>query len=165
MGSDISLIEAFLILPNHLAHAMHDGDKAPKLQAAVDRAVGWLRDRVVGPLAVLAVQWRHFTVGLAVFAMLLAASTIAGGLLKFSAFPELDGNVMEARILLPQGTPLRRTEQVVASVTEALDRVNQQLTPEQPGSATLIEKVVTKFNENATAKERSLKSSPATPST
>ncbi len=150
----VSLVEAFLILPHHLSHALGKADDKPaRAQAAVNGGVGWLRDRVVGPVASAAVQWRYLTVGIAVGLMLLAVSAIAGGLLKFAAFPELDGNVMEARILLPQGTPLKRTEQAVARITDALRRVNEELSPRQPGGQTLVRKVATKFNENATANE------------
>ena len=150
----VSLVEAFLILPHHLAHALGKAeDKPPRIQAAVGHGIDWLRDRVVGPGAIAAVRWRYLTAGMAVGLMLLAVSAFAGGLLKFSAFPELDGNVMEARVLLPQGTPLKRTEQVVARITAALERVNEKLSPEQPGGRTLIQNVATKFNENATANE------------
>jgi len=150
----ISLIEAFLILPHHLGHALEKMPAgAPRIQQAVDRGVERLRDRVVGPLATLAVEWRYLSVGIAVGVFLLAISAIAGGLVKFSAFPELDGNVMEARILMPQGTPLKRTEQVVARINAALQRVNEKLTPAQPGAKALIEKVVVKFNENVSANE------------
>ena len=150
----VSLAEAFLVLPHHLVHALEKaGDRPGRIQAGVDDGIGWLRDHLVGPLAEAAVQWRYLTVGIAVGVMLLAASAIVGGLLKFSPFPEIDGNVMEARVLLPQGTPLRRTEQVVQRITTALERVNGKLSLAQPGGQTLIEKVVTKFNENATANE------------
>jgi multidrug efflux pump subunit AcrB len=150
----ISLIEAFLILPHHLKHSLEKGGGEPgRIQLWVDGLIVWLRDRAVGPLARVAVQWRYLTAGIAVCMMLLTASAIAGGLLKFSAFPELDGNVMEARILLPQGTPLARTEQVVNRIAAALQRVNERLTPEQPGGQALIEKVAIKFNENTSANE------------
>ncbi len=150
----VSLVEAFLILPNHLAHALQKADgKTPRIQAAVERGLDWCRDRVVTPVAIMAVQWRYLTAGIAVCLLLFAASAIAGGVLKFSAFPELDGNVMEARILLPQGSPLKRTEQVVDRITQALVRVNQKLSPEQPDGQALVQKVATKFNENATANE------------
>ena len=150
----VSLAEAFLVLPHHLVHALEKaGDRPGRIQAGVDDGISWLRDHLVGPLAEAAVQWRYLTVGIAVGVMLLAASAIVGGLLKFSPFPEIDGNVMEARVLLPQGTPLRRTEQVVQRITTALERVNGKLSLAQPGGQTLIEKVVTKFNENATANE------------
>ncbi|MBT7485104.1 MAG: efflux RND transporter permease subunit [Rhodospirillales bacterium] len=150
----ISLIEAFLVLPHHLAHALAKiPNDPPPIQQAVDRGVDWLRDHVVGPLAITAVKWRYLTAGIAVCLMLLVFSTIAGGLLKFSAFPELDGNVMEARVLLPQGTPLKRTEQVVEHLKSALGRVNKKLSPEQPGGQSLVEQVVAKFNENSSANE------------
>ncbi len=42
------------------------------------------------------------------------SAMLAGGYLKFTAFPELDGDTIVARVLLPQGTPLSRTEAVVA---------------------------------------------------
>ncbi len=150
----VSLVEAFLILPNHLAHALGKAeDKPSRLRTAIDGGIEWLGVRVVGPIARIAVQWRYLTAGIAVGLLLLAVSAIAGGVLEFSAFPDLDGNVMEARILLPQGTPLNRTEQVVDRVTAALERVNEKLSALQPGGQTLIQNVVTKFNENATAKE------------
>ena len=150
----VSLIEAFLILPHHLAHSLSQTEARPgRIQLLIGGGIDWLRDQVVGPVATAAVEWRYLTVGLAVGFLLIAVSTIAGGWLKFAAFPELDGNVMEARILLPQGTPLRRTEQVVVRITDALARVNDRLSPAQPGGQTLIQKVVTKFNENKTANE------------
>ncbi len=150
----ISLIEAFLILPHHLSHAMGKaGAKPSRVQSRVDAVVEWLRDRIVGPVAEAAVKWRYLTVGIAIGLMLLAASSIAGGILKFSAFPELDGNVMEARVLLPQGTPLEQTESVVDHITRALERVNQQLSPDQPDGQSLVLNVVTKFNNNSSANE------------
>jgi len=150
----ISLIEAFLILPNHLSHSLAKADDTPgRIQASVNRGVEWLRDRFVGPLATAAVKWRYLTVGIAVALMMMAVGTIAGGILKFAAFPELDGNVMEARVLLPQGTPLARTEQVVDRLTNALARVNDELTPRQPDRQPLVRNVSIKYNENTTANE------------
>ncbi len=149
----ISLIEAFLILPNHLVHTLARNDPHGRVQLWVDRLVSTARDRWVGPIADAAVAWRYMTVGIAVGAMLLALGAVAGGWLKFAAFPELDGNVMEARVLLPQGTPLARTEQAVERVTAALVRVNRRLSPAQPGGESLVQKVLTRFNENSSANE------------
>ncbi len=150
----VSLVEAFLILPHHLAHALAASDDGQGwVQRKVDAGVEWLRDRLVVPIARFAVAWRYLTAGAAVGMLLITASMVAGGVLKFSAFPELDGNVMEARILLPQGTPLARTEQVVGRITSALDTVNGRLTPDQPGGQPLVQKVAVKFNQNSSAGE------------
>ena len=149
----ISLVEAFLVLPHHLLHALEGGGGPGRVQAAVERGLGWMRERLVGPLAELAVSWRYLTLGCAIALLLLAVSAMAGGLLKFSAFPDLDGDVVEARILLPQGTPLARTEKVVAAVEAALARVDQRLTPEQPEGQALLRNVAIKFNQNQDAHE------------
>jgi multidrug efflux pump subunit AcrB len=150
----VSLIEAFLILPNHVFHAMHKArDKQPRIQSLVDNGIDWLRNAVVGPVAVAAVRWRYFTAGIAIGLLILTISMIAGGVLKFSAFPELDGNVIEARILLPQGTPLARTEAVVEHIRASALRVNEQLSVLQPNGQQLVENIVIKYNENETAHE------------
>jgi multidrug efflux pump subunit AcrB len=150
----ISLIEAFLILPHHLAHALAGKERRPSpVQVTVDRGIDWMRDRVVGTVTGAAVRWRYLTAGIAVGLLLLTASAIAGGVLKFAAFPEIDGDVMEARVLLPQGTPLARTEDIVDRVTAALERVDEKLSPVQPGGQRLIQNVATRFSENTAVNE------------
>ena len=97
----VSLIEAFLILPNHLGHSL----KAKKsgIQLWSENVLSWIRENIVGKFADITVKWRYLTTGVAIGLLLLSISAMAGGLLKFSAFPEIDGDTLEARILLPQG--------------------------------------------------------------
>ena len=149
----VSLVEAFLILPNHLKHTLEHGAHEGRVQARVEAFIGWLRDKAVGPLADLSVRFRYLTVGCAVGLMLVAVSMLVGGILKFSPFPELDGDVVEARILLPQGTPLAKTEQVVDRLNQALERVNEEFKPRQPDGRNLIENVSLRFNQNQDANE------------
>jgi len=150
----VSLVEAFFVLPNHLYHALEKSDvKQGKVQEVVNRLVAQTGEKFVFPVATLAVKWRYLTMGLAIGALLITMSAIVGGLLKFAPFPELEGNVMEARILLPQGTPLTRTRQVVDRVSAALRQVDAELTPKQPDGKKLIENVTLKFNTNVDAHE------------
>ncbi len=149
----VSLVEAFLILPSHLGHALHKTDEAKIANAIAPRALEWVRANIVGGAAALTVRNRYLTIGLTIALFILAIAAPATGLLKFSAFPELDGDVMEARILLAQGTPLSRTETVVDRVTAAAARINQRLSPDQPDGAALIENVTVTFNKNNDAYE------------
>jgi multidrug efflux pump subunit AcrB len=86
--------------------------------------------------------------------MFLAAIALpAGGILKFQALPELDGDSAVARVLMPQGTPLERTEAVVNQLVSALYEIDQELTPMQPGGRQLVETVYARYNLNADAYE------------
>ena len=150
----ISLVEAFLILPHHLKSTLANPNATGgRVQEAVNRALDRLRDRAVLPLARVAVAWRYLTLGIAFALLLLSVGALAAGYLKFSPFPEIDGNVIEARIMMPQGTPLARTEQAVARVNEALERVNAQLSPEQPEGQPLVRNVTNRYNFNQDAGE------------
>ncbi len=150
----VSLIEAFLILPNHLSHSLQKNDaELPYLQDKADKAISWVRENWIGRGVDLTVRWRYLTTGAAVGLLLLSVGAIAGGFLKFSAFPELDGDALEARILLPQGTPLWRTEAVVEQVHSALKRVGTQLDKNQPDGQKLIQNIAISFNKNEDAFE------------
>lgn len=149
----VSLLEAFLILPNHLAHAMTATEKVPRWRQRFESGFSAVRDRGFGPLVDAAVDYRYLTLGLVVMAVLLALAIPAGGHVKFQAFPELDGDVAEARILLPQGTPLPRTEAVVAEVEAALGRVNDDFAPRQPKGQDLVRHVMVMYGQNPDAGE------------
>lgn len=137
----ISLIEAFLILPHHLVHALDAPQREGGTRVRVEAAINWLRERLVGPLVDLTIRWRYITAGLSVAALLVSVSMLAGGTLRFVAFPELDGDTIVARVLLPQGTTLSRTEAVVARLEAGLEQVNADLTPSQPEGAALVRHV------------------------
>ncbi|MEO1469320.1 MAG: efflux RND transporter permease subunit, partial [Pseudomonadota bacterium] len=150
----VSLIEAFLILPNHLGHALAArGGGRGAVQRRVETGVAWVRDHVAVAFAGVAVRRRYLTMGCAVAAFILAVTAIAGGALKFSAFPEIDGDTLQARVLLPQGTPLWRTEQVVDDILRAADRIDAAHAPAQPGGQALVRHRTVTFNENEDAHE------------
>ncbi len=149
-----SLIEAFLILPHHLSHALKKGNpRGGWIQGKVGDALEWVRENIVGVFCAVCVKARYLTAGLTFAALLLAISAMATGVLKFSAFPELDGDTLEARILLPQGTPLESTQSAVARIEQAILRINDELSPQQPGGAPLLVNRTVKYNENADAHE------------
>jgi len=118
-----------------------------------DAAFRRIQENLVGRIADLAVRHRYVFAGLMLFAAIATVGYVAGGHLKFQAFPDIDGDVVEARILMPQGTPLHRTETVVARIVDAMERVDEALSPQQPGARKLLESVQVRFGENAGARE------------
>lgn len=146
----VSLVEAFLILPNHLSHgATHDTPSWVTRKA--ESGVGWVREHVVGPSATWAVRNRYFTVGFCLMIFLGSVSLLAGGLVKFQAFPNVEGDQIEARIELPASATLADTRNVVAETVGALERMDAALSPRNPDGASLLKNVLVRFNENSDA--------------
>ena len=148
----VSLIEAFLILPNHLHHSL-GSTEVGAASRAVNRGFDWLRDRVVVPFSGLTLRHRYLTLGVAVGLVLLSAAPYTGGFIKYQSFPSLESDTVEARLLLVQGSPLERTEQRVAKVVKALEALNADLTPEQPEGQALIQSYTVTYSLNADTPE------------
>ncbi|MGB5569372.1 MAG: efflux RND transporter permease subunit [Sedimenticolaceae bacterium] len=151
----VSLIEAFLILPSHLGHSlMHMHKREPsRFRAAFERGFARFRDRYFAAVLDKAIQQRYLTVGLVLMLMLFAIAMPVGGKLKFTGFPDIEGDVLEARILLPQGTPLSRTEDIVDHLQDVVWSINDELKAQQPEGQDLVQNLTVIFGENPDAYE------------
>jgi hydrophobic/amphiphilic exporter-1 (mainly G- bacteria), HAE1 family len=151
----VSLVEAFLILPAHLGHSLHhySPEQATGFRRWFDKIVEWVREQLLGKTVDVLLRWRYLWIGTVTGLFIVSLAVIAGGVVKFQAFPDLDGDVIEARLVLAPGTPLSRTEEVVAQVSDGLHRVNEQFAPLQPGGQNLVETVYVRFNRNPDAFE------------
>ena len=149
-----SLIEAFWVLPHHLkgsVASLRSGERW-RLRQGFDRRFEALRERV-GRLADASARWRHAVLGAVLLILLGTAGFLAGGHISTEAMPDMDGDTLEARLLLPQGTPLARTERAAQHVVAALRQLDERLTPQQPDGAALVAAVQVRFNYNPSALE------------
>jgi HAE1 family hydrophobic/amphiphilic exporter-1 len=154
MVLSVSLVEAFLILPHHISGSLRHASPAPPLiRRKLEAGIEWLRDVPLARIIDLAIHWRYLTLGLVIMMFLYSVSMVAGGALKFRAFPSIEGDVVEARILLPQGTPLSRTADLVARISAAITDIGKELSPSQPGGAALVKNINVRFNKNIDAFE------------
>ncbi len=146
----VSLIEAFGILPNHIAHSLHGRniDDRTRARAWFDDNFEWFREHVVGQASDWAVRNRYFAIGTALALFVGSFGLLAGGYLKFVGFPDTDGDTIQFRLRMPAGTPLEATEAEVDRVVTGLMTVNTDLTPQQPDQAPLVENVNVRMNYN-----------------
>jgi hydrophobic/amphiphilic exporter-1 (mainly G- bacteria), HAE1 family len=150
----VSFVEAFLILPNHMVQAARRPEPAPsRLRRGFESGFVRVRDRWLGRVVDAGVRLRYLTLGLVGGVMLASVGMIAGGILGFMAFPDIDGDVVEARLLMPQGTPLSRTQALSDRIVAALVEVDAELTPLQPDGEALVRHVSVRYGVNADAFE------------
>lgn len=152
----LSLVEAFLILPHHLQHSLAKA-KAPKPDLAIKRIFlekfEAFRAGKLAELVTSAVKWRYPFVGGVIAMLLISVSLLASGQLRFVGFPELDGDIAEARVILPPGSSLAQTEAVVATLVASANRVGERLSEENESGEPLVEHITEQFNFNADADE------------
>ena len=151
----VSLIEAFLILPSHLSHSLKhiENRKANDFRIHFEQRFNQFRDDRFGPLLDKAVSNRYLTLGIVIMLLIISIAMPAGGKLKFVGFPAIDGDIVEARLLLPQGTPLALTESLVEQIQQAALQINQNMSAQQPDEQNLVNNITVIFGENPDAYE------------
>ena len=151
----VSLLEAFFILPHHLSHSLkHMGEtKTPAFKLAFERGFENFKENTYGRLLDIAIKWRYLTIGSIIMLLLFSFSLMAGGVLKMRGFPDIEGDIVEARILLPQGTPLSTTEEITAHLVAALKQVDAKFSPSQPDGQSLVRNIAVIFSSNSDAYE------------
>jgi len=141
----LSLVEGFLILPHHLSGGEVTADKV----RPAERALDWVRSRLVLPAARWLTEWRYLTVGSTIAILILCAGLVTSGTIKVIGFPSTEGDTIVARVALTSGIARERTEATVDRLVAGLDKVNAQLSPGTNGGVPLVEQVLVQYAVNA----------------
>lgn len=153
----LSLVEAFLILPHHLSHSLQKQKENEKPDIAfkvwfLNKFDSFRNNQLVSAVEAV-VRWRYLFLGSVIAMLFISLSLLAGGGLKFVGFPELDGDIAEARVILPPGSSLAQTEKVVQTIVIAAEKLNVEWSDKQEGGNTLVEHITEQYNFNPDADE------------
>ena len=122
----VSLVEAFLILPHHLKHSLEKSgqESSSIIREKFTQSFNQLHGRIHGWVTQL-IRFRYAFIGSVIGLLLLSVSLLVSGIVKFSAFPDIEGDILQARVLMPVGSSLSATEQVVQQLSKSLTQLNQ----------------------------------------
>ncbi len=140
----ISLIEALIILPAHLAHSKALAPMADKPKSKIgqlfaklrvinklgDRLMVWMRDTIYGPALHFALKHKILTFGIFVSAIVLTLGSIGGGIIRTAFFPQVASDRIQVQLLMPNGTNEKVTDSIISLIEEKADIVNQEMTDE-----------------------------------
>jgi len=152
----VSLFEAFFILPSHLHHSLAH---AKNLEPGMFRKrfdEGFERFRLkVDTLVNRLIHYRYLFLSSVIALLILSVGLLSAGVIKFSPFPNVEGDLVQARVLMPTGTSLAETERVVAKYTESLKALNTKFSEDNGngGKTGAIESVTVNYSQNADANE------------
>ncbi|MEO0914109.1 MAG: efflux RND transporter permease subunit, partial [Pseudomonadota bacterium] len=143
----LSLVEGFLILPNHLSHAGPSDPDAQDTRLA-PRLLERFKEGVVLPIATRLVRLRYLTFGTVIAALMLTFGLVASGQIKVIGFPSTESDTIVARVALTSGIARERTVQTVDRLLAGLNAVDARLTPQTNGARPLVERVLVQYAVN-----------------
>ena len=111
-----SLLEALLILPVHLARTKVRPEYAKK---KVDRLVSRFIDGPYARFIGFSLRWRYVTFAVFITVAFITIGAWKGGVLKFTFFPEVEGDVMTCNLTMPAGTSAEHTAEVANRIEKA----------------------------------------------
>lgn len=149
----ISLIEAFFILPSHLGHALADGSKPSRLRRAVEASLTFVRDQLLGRLVDRTFRWRYLTLGIAGGMLIGSVGLLASGTLRFLPFPPIEGDVVLARVVLPAGSSLKRTQEITSKMLASLREAEAELMDQNGEPDKLVQSTIVEYGVNTEAFE------------
>jgi multidrug efflux pump subunit AcrB len=133
----MSLLEACLILPSHLAYPKRKIVRGtiPYLQAKMRSLLQAIIDRLYTPVLRFSLRQPYTIVASAIAIVMLFYDLVAGGHLKVVIFHPIDADTNSAKVRMPSGTPAAETQAVIqhllASVEKVREDYDQRMADEQ----------------------------------
>lgn len=138
----VSLVEALVILPAHLAHskALKPTDKKPKskigqafaklrvINQAGDRFMNWMRDEFYSPILKFALNYKILTFSFFAIALALTFGSVGAGIIRTAFFPNVASDRVSVSLEMPNGTNEIITDSIITLIESKAKIVNQEFT-------------------------------------
>lgn len=132
-----SIIESMLILPNHLSHMKKQefGGRTGRFMAMQRRIADsmlWFANHMYKPVLELAIRFRYATVAFFFSLFAIATTLQSTGIVPFKFMPEIEADLIQVSIEMPDGTPYERLLQVRDQLQNGVELAKQELSKEHP---------------------------------
>lgn len=154
----VSLIEALIILPAHIAHSKAlDRNKLQnkeavktnkidsffkKINKKADTFLGKFRDGYYVPFLKFSLNNKVFIFCMFIASLLISVSALKGGVIKSSFFPRVASDRVQISLNMPQGTNENITDSLISSIEEKVWLVNKEYTKKQTGNIAIVENII-----------------------
>lgn len=155
----ISLIEAVIILPAHIAHSkalikVSEEEenkkkgiakvflKLRKLNEYGDCFMNYCRDKLYSPILRLFLKQRFITLSVLVALIILTIGFYKAGIVRSAFFPNVASDRVSVELLMPEGTNPKLTDSVITMVETAAWKINEEYTKKQTGNKQVVENII-----------------------
>lgn len=139
----VSLIEALIILPAHIAHSkalVREDEKVERkglgrvfgklrdINKIGDAIISFLRDKAYARILKFALNNRFLTLAISFSLLILTIGAIGGGMIRTTFFPQLASDQVSITLKMPEGTNGRITDSILTVIEEKAWAVNKDFT-------------------------------------
>jgi multidrug efflux pump subunit AcrB len=154
----VSLIEALIILPAHIAHSdalIREADR-PKKKTMVgklfaslrgvnkfgDRIMVVLRDKTFAPVLRFVLKNKFFSYSFMLALFIITLGSIQGGIIRTTFFPNIASDRVQITLKMVEGTRVGITDSLATIIEEAIWEVNDSFTRRQSDNLQVVENVI-----------------------
>lgn len=148
----VSLVEALIILPAHIAHSKALVRDRPKsgglfkifryMNQKADGFLSYCRDKLYAPYLKFFLKNRFLGLAIPFALLVLSFGGISSKLVRTSFFPNLASDRVGINLAMPQGTNERITDSIISKIEESVWRVSERYTEKQTGNQPVVENVI-----------------------
>jgi multidrug efflux pump subunit AcrB len=168
----VSLVEALIILPAHLAHSKALRVKSPQQKTGIlgvfqnifsklrdinsygDRIMRWLRDKLYSPTLRFALNYKFLTISFFIVFLILTSASFQGGIIRGAFLPQIASDRIEVSLKMPRGTNANVTDSIISFIEAKAIRVTNAINEEYLGDAYdkhLVENMIVKLGPGSSA--------------
>jgi len=136
----VSLVEALLILPAHLAHsnALKKNAGTYAINRYGDRFLKWIRDKLYAPSLAFIINNRLFGFAIPIALFIITIGAIQGGVIRFTFFPSIASDVIVVNLKMPQGTNENITNDIIKDIEDKVWASSEALKERQAGNLNIV---------------------------
>lgn len=154
----VSLVEALVILPAHIAHSkaldrkrLENGEVKKKgkidaffskINSAADAWLTKVRDTYYIPFLKFSLKNKVFAFAIPIAIMVFSKLAMDAGIVKSAFFPRIASDQIQITLNMPQGTNEKITDSLISFIEEKVWIANDTFTKKQTGNIPVIENII-----------------------
>ena len=126
----VSLVEALIILPAHVAHskALDRNQKLYKLNKYAESFMNFMKDRLYAPALRFILNNKFFGLVIPVALLMITIGAFQGGIIRGSFFPSIASDRVSINLTMPQGTNEMITDSIISGIEQKVRIVEKEFT-------------------------------------
>jgi len=148
----VSLIEALIILPAHIAHSkalVRKDKKRNKLNTfffnvnqKAEKLLFYVRDKAYIPYLKFFLKHKFFGFAIPIALLIFSIGGLGGGIVKTSFFPSIASDRVSINLKMLQGTNEKITDSIISEIEAAAWKINDEFTKKQSTNEPVIQNII-----------------------